>query len=305
MPMPERTIQRVLVVGAGTMGQQIAVSCRLGGLDVVLYDSNPQAIEMARQAVEQRPLNLQPDRVVAANRARILSQFLIVTDPEKAAADIDLLIEAVPEKLSLKREVFRQFHAVCPPAALFATNTSTLLPSAMAEATGRPAQFAAMHFNLERDLVELMPHPGTAAATLDRLRTFCERINHVVVVCKTEFPGFVFNNLMMMLNGTAIAIAANGVASLEDIDRAWMQATRMDIGPFGIMDGIGLDTAYRVTELRAQLTRDPQGLKNAQFLKQYVDAGRLGIKTGAGFYEYPQPSCQRQSSTDLQSNPAA
>jgi 3-hydroxybutyryl-CoA dehydrogenase len=303
--MPKRTIHRVLVVGAGTMGQQIAVSCRQSGLDVVLYDSNPQALEMARQAVERRPLNIQPDRFVAASRARILSQLRVVTDPAKAAADIDLLIEAVPEKLSLKREVFRQFHAVCPPAALFATNTSTLLPSAMAESTGRPAQFAAMHFNLERDLVELMPHPGTAAETLDRLRTFCERINHVVVVCKTEFPGFVFNNLLMMLNGTAIALAANGVASLEDIDRAWMQATRMDIGPFGIMDGIGLDTAYRVTELRAQLTRDPQGLKNAQFLKQYVEAGRLGIKTGAGFYEYPQPSDQQDTSTDLPSNRAA
>ncbi|MDZ4686145.1 MAG: 3-hydroxyacyl-CoA dehydrogenase NAD-binding domain-containing protein [Planctomycetaceae bacterium] len=292
--MSDGTIQRVLIVGAGTMGQQIAVACRLAGLDVVLYDANPQALNVAQRDAERRGCGFQPDPAVVANRSRILSQLRIDTDPRTAAAGVDLLIEAVPEKLPLKRDVFRQFHAVCPPEALFATNTSTLLPSAMAEATGRPAQFAAMHFNLERDLVEIMPHPGTAPETVQQLQAFCERIGHVVIVCKTEFPGFVFNNLLMMLNGTAIALAANGVATLEDIDRAWMQAMRLEIGPFGVMDGIGLDTAYRVTELRAQLTRDPQGLKNAQFLKQYVEAGRLGIKSGAGFYEYPEPSYQRE-----------
>ncbi|HUQ69883.1 MAG TPA: 3-hydroxyacyl-CoA dehydrogenase NAD-binding domain-containing protein [Planctomycetaceae bacterium] len=292
--MSDGTIQRVLIVGAGTMGQQIAVACRLAGLDVVLYDANPQALDVAHRDAERRAFGFQPNPVVVANRARILSQLRIVTDPCSAAAGIDLLIEAVPEKLPLKRDVFRQFHAVCPPETLFATNTSTLLPSQMAEATGRPAKFAAMHFNLERDLVEIMPHPGTVPETVRQLQAFCDRIGHVAIVCKREFPGFVFNNLLMMLNGTAIALAANGVASVEDIDRAWMQAMRMEIGPFGVMDGIGLDTAYRVTELRAQLTRDPQGLKNAQFLKQYVERGRLGIKSGAGFYEYPEPSYQKQ-----------
>jgi 3-hydroxybutyryl-CoA dehydrogenase len=170
----------------------------------------------------------------------------------------------------------------------------------MAEASGRPERFAAMHFNLERDLVEIMPHPGTAAATIARLRAFCDAIRHVAIVCKQEFPGFVFNNLLMMLNGTAISLAANGVATVEDIDRAWMQAMRTHIGPFGILDGIGLDTAYRVTELRVQLTRDQQGLKNAQFLKQYVDAGHLGIKTGRGFYNYPEPAGAPGESSDNQ-----
>jgi len=292
--MSDGTIQRVLIVGAGTMGQQIAVACQLAGLDVVLYDTNPQALDAAQRDAERRALGFQPDQAVVANRTRILSQLRIVTDPRAAAAGIDLLIEAVPEKLTLKRDVFRQFQAVCPPEALFATNTSTLLPSAMAEATGRPARFAAMHFNLERDLVEIMPHSGTAPQTVQQLQALCERIGHVAIVCSTEVPGFVFNNLLMTLNGTAIALAANGVASVEDIDRAWMQAMRMEIGPFGVMDGIGLDTAYRITELRAQLTRDPQGLKNAQFLKQYVEVGRLGIKSGAGFYEYPEPSYQRE-----------
>jgi 3-hydroxybutyryl-CoA dehydrogenase len=293
--MPDGTIQRVLIVGAGTMGRQIAVACRLADLDVVLYDTNPQSLAAAGREADFRAGGFRPDPVVVAHRARILSQLHVVTDLHAAAAGIDLLIEAVPEKLPLKRDVFRQWAGVCPPEALFATNTSTLLPSAMAEATGRPALFAAMHFNLERDLVEIMPHAGTAPATVQRLQTFCDRIGHVAIVCQREFPGFVFNNLLMMLNGTAIALAANGVASVEDIDRAWMQAMRMEIGPFGVLDGIGLDTAYRVTELRAQLTRDPQGLKNAQFLKQYVEGGRLGIKSGAGFYEYPEPSYQQVS----------
>lgn len=291
--MSHLPLQRVLIVGAGTMGRQIAVSCRLAGLDVVLYDANPHALDQASREAELRATGFQPDPIAQARRMRILSQLRVTTDPRAAAADIDLLIEAVPEKLPLKREVFRQFHAVAPPRALFATNTSTLLPSAMAEATGRPAQFAAMHFNLERDLVELMPHAGTAPDTVDRLQAFCRRIGHVAVVCRCEFPGYVFNNLLMVLNGTAIALAAQGVATVEDIDRAWMQAMRMEIGPFGVLDGIGLDTAYRVTEVRAQLTRDPQGLKNAEFLKRYVDAGRLGVKTQAGFYDYPDPAYQR------------
>ena len=160
-------IRRVLIIGAGTMGQEIGLQCAMYGYDVTLYDIKPEMLKMALarqkgyldEIVRGGYMN---DEQVDATLARITT----TTDPAKAAAEADLVSESVPENPELKGKVFAQFNPLCPPRTIFTTNTSSLIPSMYAEATGRPDRFAAFHFHLDvwvSNVVDVMPHPGTAA----------------------------------------------------------------------------------------------------------------------------------------------
>jgi 3-hydroxybutyryl-CoA dehydrogenase len=196
----------------------------------------------------------------------------------------------------LKSNVFAQFNQLCPTRTVFTTNTSSFVPSMFAEASGRPGQFAALHFHHEvwvSNVVDIMPHPGTAQETVDLLRAFAGRIGQIPIVSQKENHGYVFNAMLNALNDAALTLAANGVAKVEDVDRAWMGVMKMPIGPFGILDGVGLDTAWDITQHWATVLGDPQLQKNADFLKQYIDQGYLGAKSGRGFYTYPNPAYQR------------
>jgi 3-hydroxybutyryl-CoA dehydrogenase len=281
-------VRRVLVVGGGTMGQQIAAYCVLHDVEVVIYDIDPAALQRGA-AVKAIAGDLFSSRD-AERIEQIVAGLDVESDPNEAARDVDLLIETVPEKVKLKREVFAQFDVLCPPNAIFTTNTSTFLPSALADATGRPSQFAALHFGLRGAVAEIMPHPRTSPKTVRRLQTFARKIGHLPITCRKESPGHVINTLLFALNAAALRLAADGVASIEEIDRAWMKALDVPFGPFGLLDGVGLDTAWSITEFRAKLQKDVEIQKIADFLKQYVDQGRLGIKSGLGFYEYPNPA---------------
>jgi len=197
----------------------------------------------------------------------------------------------VPEDPKLKGEIFAKIHAACPERTIFTTNTSTLLPSMFAGATGRPEKLAALHFHDVRisTIVDVMPHPGTAQETMELVRDFAVRIGQTPIVMERESPGYVFNFMLSNLFQSAQTLAANGVASVEDVDRSWMGVTHMVTGPFGIMDSVGLDTVWKITNYWAQALKNPQQLKNAAFMKEYVDRGHLGEKTGRGFYTYPKP----------------
>ena len=160
-----------------------------------------------------------------------------------------------------------------------------------AGATGRPEKLAALHFHDVRisTIVDVMPHPGTAQETMELVRDFAVRIGQTPIVMERESPGYVFNFMLSNLFQSAQTLAANGVASVEDVDRSWMGVTHMVTGPFGIMDSVGLDTVWKITNYWAQALKNPQQLKNAAFMKEYVDRGHLGEKTGRGFYTYPKP----------------
>ena len=286
--MGKDAIKRVLIVGGGTMGQQVAAHCAMHGLSVRVFDVDPHALEKAAAIKETA------GAVFKSKYADRIKHFVaglrIETNADRAAADVQLLVEAVPEKPKLKRQVLSQFNRLCPADAIFATNTSTLLPSALAEASGRPAQFAALHFSMERELAEIMPHPGTSPDTVRRLEAFAQQIDHLPIICRKEVPGCVLNTLLMSFNAAALQLAADGVATFEDIDRAWMKTMDVPTGPFGILDGVGLDTAWNITEFRAKVNKDPESQKIADYLKRYVEQGRLGIKSGVGFYSYPNPT---------------
>jgi 3-hydroxybutyryl-CoA dehydrogenase len=290
-------IHQVLIVGAGTMGQQIGLQCALHGYRVVYYDIAPRQLEAAQAQVNAYAAHmLKAQRLSEAQAQAALARLTFTDQPGAAAAEADLLSESVPEDPALKGRVLAQFNALCPPGALFTTNTSTLIPSMFAAATGRPAQFAALHFHSPvwvSNVVDVMPHAGTAPETVETLIAFARRIGQIPIVLKQESHAYVFNALLNALSGAALKLAASGVASVEDVDRAWMGVMKTPIGPFGILDVVGLKTAWDITQFWATALGDPQLQANADFIKRYVDQGHLGVPTGQGFYRYPGPAFQR------------
>lgn len=286
-------LKTVLIIGAGTMGQQIGFISAAHGYDVVLYDVSAEMLEKALQRATALA-----DHFVAAGRLTreaadaALGRMRTTRDPEDAGRDADLVSESVPEDPALKAKVFAQFNAVCPERTVFTTNTSSLVPSMFAEATGRPDRFLAFHFHDVKvtPVVDIMPHPGTSPEAVQLVTDFCEKTHLIAIHLQKENFGYVFNAMLMDLFKTAQTLAANGVSSVTDIDRAWMGIMHTEVGPFGIMDSIGLDTVWKVTDYWAEQLKDPQARANAAFIKQYVDQGALGLKAGRGFYSYPNPA---------------
>lgn len=272
------------------MGRQIALQCAMYGCDVALYDVAPECLDAALGEIRGFADHLVTwGRLTRGDAAAALGRIETTGDAAKAAAGADVVIECVPEDPVLKGEVFARLNELCPARTIFTTNTSLLLPSMFAGATGRPDRFAAFHFHQhvwEATVVDIMPHPGTSKETVELLRAFAERIGQTPVVLSRESPGYVFNAMLNAWIGSALGLAASGIATVEDIDRAWTGVTKMMVGPFGVVDLIGVDLVWHVAESMAQVTGDPVHRAQADFLKGYVDKGWLGLKSGRGFYTY-------------------
>lgn len=289
-------IHHVLVIGAGTMGRQIGFWCALKGYDVTVYDVSPEALQKsaanmkadATQRIDQKRLTL-----AAADAA--FSRIRFTSTPEDSAG-ADLVSESVFEDADVKGKVFAQFNAICPPRTIFTTNTSTLLPSMFAAATGRPDRFAAMHFyNVwDANLLDIMPHPGTSPEVVQVLRDFAKRIGQVPLVLKKESPGYVGNALFGALNAAAFRLWREGIASIEEIDRAAMIFPGLRLGPFAVLDMDGLDMVWHVMQSKARISGDPDLQAEAdRFKKEFIDKGWLGMKSGKGFYTWPDPAFLR------------
>lgn len=294
--MKLKDIKKVFVVGAGTMGQQIAFQCAAHGYAVILFDLSDSILRKARLRIKSYADYLIAENRLDAKMAGRALDNIAVTTEEQRASEIDLLIESVPEDLQMKREIFNRFNRICPERTVFATNTSLLIPSQMADATGRADRFLALHFHQPvwvGNLADVMPHAGTAEGVVDLVRNFARSINQISLVLQKENYGYVFNAMYSALNNAAITLAANGVAAVEDIDRAWMVVMKMPVGPLGMLDVVGLDTVWHVTDYWANTLGDAQTLRNAEYLKrEYLEHGWLGVKSGRGFYGYPRPAYQ-------------
>jgi 3-hydroxybutyryl-CoA dehydrogenase len=289
-------VKKVVILGAGTMGQQIGFQSALHGYDVMLYDIDEGAFEKALTRIKKIASGMVKRGKIAGEEAEgAFSRITTTSDPGEAADEADFVSESVPEDPQMKGKVFARFNELCPLRTIFTTNTSTLVPSMFAEETGRPEKFAALHFHDIRtnNIVDIMPHPGTSPETLKLIEDFASSIGQVAIVLHKEQNGYVFNTMLSSWFSAALTLAANDVASVEDIDRSWMGIMNMSIGPFGIMDQIGLSTVWIITEYWANEADDPQGRKNAGFVKEYVDKGLLGAKAGKGFYEYPDAAYRR------------
>ncbi len=280
------------------MGTQIAVQCAAHGFEVALHDTAPAAVADA-----PRRLAAAADEMIASGfldtdaRSATLARIAVEGDLAAAASRADLVSESIVEDPKAKATLFARLHDLCPPGTIFTTNSSSLVPSQIASKTGRPERFAALHFHQptwSARIVDVMGHPGTDPGALDRVEGFARRIGQIPVRAAKEHHGYVFNAMYNALNREAITLAASGVASVEDVDRSWMGIMKMPIGPFGILDMVGIDTAWHITDYWAKrLIWDRQMRRNAAWLRGYVDRGALGTKAGRGFYTYPDPAYAR------------
>jgi len=290
-------VASVGIVGAGTMGSRIGFRCAFRGKQVRLYDVSPEALEGAiariREWVTDRVSEgkLQPQEAES-----VLRRIHVCRDLNECVTGVDLVIEAVPERLELKQEMFKKIDRLTSADTLIASSTSSIVPSLLASVTSRPEKVFCMNFtdpsSDEDRLVELMMCEKMTEEVKEAAVHFVKSLGMVPIVTKKEIMGFTLNRIWRAIKKECLRLVAEGYADFEDIDRAWMLVFKTPIGPFGKMDWIGLDVVYDI-EMQYYRASGDESDKPPQFLADMIAQGRLGIKSGRGFYEYPNPAYER------------
>jgi 3-hydroxybutyryl-CoA dehydrogenase len=281
---------RLLVVGAGTMGAQIAQQAALNGIDVALVDVSAEVLQRAmatnRQWLDRRVEKGKLDREAANTAARRVSPM---SDLATAAAGSAWAIEAVVEIPSVKREIFAALDAHLPATAGIATNSSNIVVSRLADATARPELCCNMHFFhpvLVMDLCEVVRGPQTSDETTARAVAWSRRMGRTPIVVEKEIDGFIVNRILGSASREAFSLLQSGIASAEDIDVAVRKGLNWPMGPFQLSDFSGLDTVLTIRRDRMERDHAPGDVATVAILERMVAAGRLGRKSGRGFYDY-------------------
>jgi 3-hydroxybutyryl-CoA dehydrogenase len=281
------TIQQVGVVGCGQMGAGIAEVCARAGYAVVVQEMSKDLLGAGLDRVTaSMDRAVARDKMTAAECSEARMRIVGTTDIEQMG-ECDLVIEAVPEVMALKREVFARLDAATPAHAILASNTSSLAIIDMAMVTGRPKQVLGLHFMQPapvRPLLEIVRTLLTGQETLDLARSFGESLGKRVVVSQ-DSPGFIVNRLLIPAVLNAIELSERGTASREEIDTAVSLGLGHPMGPFALLDLIGLDTVLLIADAIYAETRDPRFVA-PPLLRRMVAAGLLGRKSGQGFYLY-------------------
>lgn len=283
------TIERILVIGAGTMGRQIAMSCALSGYQTILQDISADALSAARKELESwADSRVSKGKLEQADAQAALERLSESTDLVHSAGTADLVIEAAVERLDIKEQIFATLGEHTAAHAILATNSSTLPSSRVAQASGRPAQVCNMHFfnpALVMKCVEVVRNEQTSDETVSAVTDVATRLGKQPVLVNKEIPGFIANRMMGAINAEALNLAQQGIASIEDIDTTAKTALGHPMGPFELMDMVGLD----VIDFIAQATYAETGEdadKPHPLITEKVQAGLLGRKSGEGFYPY-------------------
>ena len=282
--------ERLLVLGAGTMGSQIAQQAALCGVEVVLVDISAE--QLAKAADQNRRLlesRVAKGRLEAADAEAALGRVTTSDDLPASAARCDWAIEAVLERLEAKRTAFAELDRHLPADAGIATNSSNIVSSRIADATGRPDMCCNMHFFhpvLVMDVCEVVRGPHTSADTARRAVEWSRRMGRSPVLIEKEVDGFVVNRILGAASREAFTLLANGVASPQDIDAAARLGLNWRMGPFQLADFSGLDTVHDVRRDRYEKSGASGDLDTVEVLAQLIAEGRRGRKSGRGFYDY-------------------
>lgn len=315
------SIKKVVVVGGGVLGSQIAYQIAYRGFDVTVWLRSEASIGRAKPKFERLHgiyLNtLEAMKSLLGTGTRLYPRGLFddfeKTTPEeidrlkeratsaynsikyeldlkKAVEDCDLVIESLSEDPNEKIAFYQKLAPLLPEKTIVATNSSTMLPSIFAEYTGRPEKYLALHFANEiwkNNTAEIMGHAGTDPAYNEILETFAKEIGMIPLMLKKEQPGYILNTMLVPFLQAALSLYANGVADPHTIDLTWMVATGAPAGPFRILDIVGLETAYNIALMHPEANNpDSTQARIVKMLKGYIDQGKKGINSDELFYKY-------------------
>lgn len=280
-------IQHVSVIGAGTMGRGIAFACALSGLSVSVQDKYEKGIEDCKTYIEKQfKRSVEKGRISSQEAEEKIENIEYHQVIEKAVSHSDLVIEAVPEIMDLKVEIFKEIDRYTPTHAIIATNTSTMSPTEISAQTSRPESCIALHFFNpvpKMRLIEVICGLETSDETVDLSFQFGERIGKECVKIN-EFPGFAVSRMNCLIGNEAMNMVMEGVGSVEDIDKAMNLGLNHPMGPLELADLVGLDTRLKNMEYLHRTLGEKY--RPCPILTKYVKAGHLGKKTGRGFYHY-------------------
>jgi len=286
-------IRNICVVGAGNMGHQIALQAAICGYKVTCTDLNAETLKKADDFVNSYlPGRVEKGRLTAEQVRAARDNIRFVSSLNEAAADADVVIEAVVEVLAVKRKIFAELDEVAPAHCILATNSSAIVSSKIADATRRPEKVINMHFfnpALVMKLVEVVKGPHVSDETADLIMKLSEALQKVPVLLKKEVDGFLLNRIFAAISREATWLLEMGVAEVEDIDKACVYGAGHPMGPFRLNDLTGLDLSYTMRMEKFRETGNPADLPNPRLVEHYIK-GEFGEKTGKGWYDYSKKS---------------
>lgn len=288
--MEYNKINKVSVIGSGVMGAQISMVCALAGYDVTLQDISEESLVKAKEALEQQ-MNRRIDRGrFTEKEVKDAFNNLKFTTDINDVATTDIVIEAIVEKLDAKQSLFKKLADIVSPETILATNSSTIVSSKIATDLSNPERVCNIHFfnpALVMELVEVVKGPHTSQEVANQAMDFVSSINKIPVLLKKEISGFIANRILGKLMDEAVYLNENGYATHEEIDLVCKKALNHPIGPFELMDLVGIDVSYNARVQRFNESGS-EADRPAQLLKEKVEKGELGRKTGQGFYKYDE-----------------
>ena len=289
--------KKVCVVGSGYLGTQIGVLCAKSGYTVTMQDLSEDALRSSKKAIKEYVQDwIESGEISKSEADDIKKRINFTLNMDKAVQDAGIVIEAVVEQLDIKREVFRRLDDLCAPQVLLATNSSSIKISHIEDVTKHPERTLNMHFYSypwRRGILELMKGTKTTQNNIETARKFSHSIGVYPLIVLKESTGFIFNRVWRAIKKECLKVVDEGVATFEDVDRAWMSLYGTEIGPFGMMDRVGLDVVHDIELVYYGESKDPRD-KPPKILIDKIRRGELGVKTGKGFYNYPNPEYRSQ-----------
>lgn len=282
-------IQNLTVIGAGTLGSQIAFQSALKGVNVSVWNRHLDKAERRLKGLKphyQKDVNLAEKDFDAT-----YDRMFLTTDLTEAVKDADLVIEAVPEAIEVKAQIYADLTKVLPAKTIVASNSSTFMPSQLVQYVDRPDRFLHIHFANEiwkYNVAEIVGTSATDPDVIDDAVAFAKTIGMVPIQIHKEYPGYILNALLVPFLNAAMATWAKGIADPHETDKDWMISTGAPSGPFMIMDIVGLRTPYQISMNDFNQTGNPDAKLIADKLKEMIDAGHYGHEAGEGFYHYPK-----------------
>lgn len=294
-------IKKVCFVGAGTMGCYNSLIAALAGFSTVVYDIKSEILAQvqAKQA-EYGAILIASGYVSQTQVDAAITSVVCTDDLQEALLNADLVSESIFEQIDIKRETHQLLDQACDESTILTTNSSSLMVSDIESVVKRQHKFAALHTHLLSPLVDIVGGKNTSKATLESLINYVERIGGVALVLQKENPGYVLNAMISALFANAMLIAVDSSefkqADFKAIDSAWMKAHKAQMGPFGMMDLFGIDIVnYGLQRDESKAEGRTYKSQVKDFIANFVNKGALGVKTGVGFYQYPEPAFKSES----------